>query len=214
MSRIAFIISGLLLAHAAPNQMAWLHGKGLDMHGAAIPGVRLSVSSAGQEFTFVSDTEGRFNCNLPTGIYTVVATGANILPYRRATLNLQAAQHKYVVIRPVFHAPSDQESIRDPEIRYRALGLANGEEAIIRYSASTKQADTIVFHGNDLMLTLGYMAIYARELSCSTPVRLCTARGGVMAEIENEQMQGESVTVDLVGRTIVLTRNPRVTKHF
>lgn len=208
------IISGLLLAQSNNNHVAWLHGRVLDMHGAAIPGISLSVSALGKEFTAISDIEGRFSYELPAGSYSLVATGASILPYRRAILTLPVEQHKYVVIRPIFQAPSDQEGISDPEIKYKVQSLPNGAEAMIRFDSSTIERDKIVFRGRHLMLTSGFMAVYGRELSCSNPIRVCTATDIVSAEVENEQMEGESVVVDLIDRRLVLTRSPTVMRSF
>src|SRR5437870_3877612 len=106
MTLLSVFFPGLLFAQLSTNQAGWLHAQVLDIHGAVIPGIGVSVSSPlGPVLTSMSDTEGKVKFSLQAGVYTLVATGNNILPYRRASVTVPAGQARSVIIRPVFHGP-------------------------------------------------------------------------------------------------------------
>ena len=64
------------------------------------------------------------------------------------------------------------------------------------------------------MLTIHALAIYTDEMTCTNPIRTCTAKGSVVAELGEEQIEGRSVELDLSSRRLVLTRNAEVVKTF
>jgi hypothetical protein len=64
------------------------------------------------------------------------------------------------------------------------------------------------------MLSVGTLAVYAKEITCAEPIKICTARTDVSVEIGNEQLTGIAVEVDLGNGKLVLTRDPIVTRRF
>ena len=207
------ILFALSLAQAN-NQVGWLHGRVIDKQGAVIPGMRVSAISGTQRFDATSDAEGRYNFQLPVDLYRISATGNNILPYSRALLRVSAAKHQYVMIRPVFRAPSDQEGIKDTDLKYKKISLQDGSEVHIQFEAANTKANQTHFTGKDLMISVNSVTLYGDDLICSNPINLCTLTGTAMAEIENERIEGISITLDFIKRQISVVREPKLLKTF
>src|SRR5262245_39622872 len=86
-SRLDFLVAPALVAQ---NKPSYIHGAVTDMHGFVIPGAHVEVSSEVQKCETTSNVEGKFNCQLSPGRYTVHASGHAFYSYRRATINLEA----------------------------------------------------------------------------------------------------------------------------
>lgn len=86
-------------------------------------------------------------------------------------------------------------------------------DALVRFEASTVAGDQVVFRG-DLMLSMEAVSIYADSITCSIQRSTCSALGSVRVDIGNDQLQGNSLEVDFSNRSLVLQREPTVTRTF
>lgn len=202
------------LVQASMHGAAWLHGAVLDMRGAAIPGIQIRVLSGNREACVTrSDADGKFTCEMAPGRYRITAYGVNILPYRRSSVTMDPEVHRWVVVRPVFVAPSDTNA-RDPALQYVEDQLTPVHDVLVRFDSSAQDSDRTIYSGEHLMLSFDTLTVYSRQISCSQPIRLCSAAGDVIVEIGNEQLTGTSAEIDFTTRRLTVTRQPTITKGF
>ena len=202
----------------AQQQLGFVHGTIVDPRGAVIPGARVNVSAKEGTCETRSDVAGKFNCQLPPGRYSVVATSTGFFPYRRAAIDLKASAHVFLKLHTV---PGPMRGIsvgtpfpEEPDPTTYEDHTVAGADIGIRYSSvENKEAETI-FHGPYLMLTIDTFSIYAEEISCSTAMRTCTAKGAVTAEVGAEALQGTQAVIDLMNRQVTVTREPLVIRTF
>jgi hypothetical protein len=213
---IIFFAATVLVAQDSPG---FIHGTVTDIHGYVIPEARVEVSSPDHECRTASNAEGRFNCELPPGVYDIIATGRSFLQYRRASVTLQAKAHVFLKLRTVpaplaiFSVPPATQAPSGPKIDYRTQKVGSAD-VLVRYGSLTENGGQITFRGPYLMLTMDTLAVYADELSCSDPIRTCTAKGSVIAELGQEQLDGAALDLDLSSRKLVLTRDANVVRTF
>jgi carboxypeptidase family protein len=198
----------------AQDRPGFIHGTLLDPAGAVFVGVGVEVSSQEHACKTTSNVEGKFNCQLPPGGYNVSATAQGLMPYRRATVNLKPSAHVFLKLRPVLRRALPSVELPDPQIGYEEQLVSGSAEVLVRYHAVEKREGQITFHGPYLMLTIDALAIYADEMTCTNPILTCTAKGSVIAELGEEQIEGTTVELDLLSRKLVLTRNAEVVKTF
>lgn len=152
----------LLICGALPqatmesSRAAWLHGTILaPQQDAVIPGISVDVSAPSGEHVCEtrSNAEGKFSCQLPPGVYFVSTRRGNFLPYHRAAIRLNAGDGKHLIVRPVPGAPSDQETIPEPKLKYEVRSVL-GTEVAVQFEKSVWRADSVTFRGEHLMLTV------------------------------------------------------------
>jgi hypothetical protein len=214
-----------ILANRLPAQerSGFIHGTVVGQSGAVIADARVEVASAEHKCETKSNPEGKFNCQLPPGRYRVTAVGYGFFPYRRATVNLEAPVHTFVTLRTVpgpargtavLESRDDIVGDRTSPVEYWEQVVNGDTDVVVRYHGAEMKEDRIAFRGPYLMLTMGTLAIYADEITCSNPIRTCTAKGSVMAEIGQERLEGATVDLDLPTRKLVLARDAVVVKAF
>jgi len=226
------LAAGVLLSTAMllPGQqpVGFVHGTVVDPAGAVFIGMVIEVSSQEHSCKSKSNQEGKFNCQLPAGRYNVVVSDENILPYRRATVNLQPSAHVFLILRPILGgAPISIDTVfpdgdpppvamtfPDPKIGYEEQFISGSADVLVRYSSTTKREGQVAFRGPHLMLTMDALTIYAEELSCSNPIRTCSGKGSVIVELGQERLEGVALDIDLFTRKLVLTRDANVTRTF
>jgi hypothetical protein len=197
----------------AQSQSGFLHGTVMDSSGAVVPDVRIEVTSSEGRCEVKSNAEGKFNCQLQAGVYALKASHFNIVPYRRAAIRILPSERKYIVIRPVWVAPSDQNAIRDPELSYESQQI-DDMNVLLQFESERSSDDKRVIGGKHTMLTFDDVAVYAGEITCSKPIRRCAAIGGVTVQVGKEQLDGVGVELDFSTRILVVTRDPKVVRTF
>jgi len=202
------------VATVALAQSGFLHGTVVGLNGAIVPGVDIKVISSDGACDVTSNAAGKFNCQLPPGFYTLRAKQFNIVPYQRATIRIFPGSHKYIFLRPVWVAPSDQPLIKNPELRYRSQALADNMEVMAQFASEEVLGSGYVFRGEHSALTFDDVAVYSEEITCSKPIRTCSAMGAVTVEVGSEQIEGLSVEINFSTRTVVVTRNPKLIREF
>jgi hypothetical protein len=212
---LSLMLALLLADGALPERPpALVSGVVLDPHDAVIPGIRVQLGA--QMCDSPVANVGHFICRVPEGVYTLTAESLAILPYRRAQLRLRGGEHRYIVVRPVFRAPSDG-SEPDPDVKYvtaKIPGPAGEREVLIRCMRSTKPGGERVFEGPDLMLTIGELSFYADRLKCSRDLRKCVGSRNIRIEQGEERLEGAEVKVDLAAGAFVLRREAEVMRRF
>jgi hypothetical protein len=124
---------------------------------------------------------------------------------------------------PTSASPTTQPPItKGLEIRYAALFPRGkeGQEAEIRYEDAHENDGTVVYSGGSslLMLTFNFLTVYASEISCQIARFTCVAQGKVRVEVINdqrlEQLEGNSASIDLLGRRLVLHGGLELQREF
>jgi len=206
----------------AQQPTGFVHGMVLDPAGAVFVGIEIEVASRDHACKTTSNQQGKFNCQLPPGRYNVSATGRRLMPYRRATVNVEPSSHVFLKLRPVLRAaplhildvgPNKLNLPPDPTIGYEEQAVGNGD-VLVQYTSSTKKDGQIIFRRPHLTLTIDALAVYADEITCSNPIRACTARGALIADLGEEQLEGTMLEIDVSSRKFVLTRDPNVARTF
>lgn len=218
-SILAFLTAGALTAQMPSG---FIHGTVIDPAGAVIFGLQIEISSGDFACRPTLNPEGKFNCQLPAGRYRVSVTGQGVMPYRRATVNLEASSHVFLKLRPVLRAapihilyvgPVKPNLPPDPKIGYEEQAVGDGD-VLVQYTSSSTKDGRILFGGPQLALTIDALAVYADEMNCSNPIRTCTVTGAVTMDLGAEQLQGEMLELDVASRKFVLTRDPKVARTF
>ena len=184
------------------------------------------LAAAGMKFTerelLYPDSRGNFKCDLPPGRYDITATNYNFFPYRRAAVNLVEGRDITIKIhtvpgplRGLEVGPSQSEIFKSVSpIRYEEEKLPDGSEVVVQYHEMQERDGRVSFRGPYAALTVGGLSLYGEDLSCSTPIRTCTASGSVLVELEETELRGQSAELDLAGRTIRMGEEPEVVHRF
>jgi hypothetical protein len=181
----------------AQERQGVVRGIVLDPHDAVVVGARVEVIAGEHRCATASNGRGEFRCELPPGKYSILASDFSIRPYRRATFNLEVSKEVFVKLRTVpgsaialtVGPDGVRDVLLDPvgPVRYEESAI-DGFDVLVRYGASESQDSVITFHGPYLMLSTGALAVYADHISCSEPIRTCTATGSVRAELGIEEL--------------------------
>ena len=166
-ARLAMILIGTGIAQA---QVGFLHGTVRNGSGGIVPSTHVEVASATARCAATSDSQGRFNCELPEGVYLLKAVGVNHIEYRRAPIRVLPSKHKFIVIQPVWVAPSDQDLIKDPVLRYESLPTDASMSVLVQFESKQSEIGAEVFRGEHLMLSYDDLTVYAKEIRCLNPV--------------------------------------------
>ena len=144
-----FAIAGVLADGQQPTTV--LHGTIFDPAGALLPAIAVEVSSA--EHTCNTDTgaTGKFTCQLPPGRYRISIASQGLMPYRRASVNLQASSHVFLNLRPVLRGipigvdgvGSFQTALQDPKISYEEQPIGADADVLIQYSSSNRRGNEV-----------------------------------------------------------------------
>lgn len=187
------------------GSMSKLHGVIEDMNGARIPDGSVRIYSKEITVSVKVSAQGDFDVNLPSGLYSLSMEENNILPYRRGPFLLQAEQNASIIIRPVFKAPSDQNSIPSPILKYLA-GKPNhrGLNVLVQYEWEKQQGATIILGGKNTALTYNYLTVYANALRCNANLQSCTSSSVATVDLEADHFKAESVQIDLSSETVYL----------
>jgi hypothetical protein len=196
-----------------PPATAWVHGTVEDPQGAVLPDFTVTVASEHYTCQVESNTEGKFNCQVPVGEYRVTAKSPGFLPYQRGAIRLAAGDHKRLVIRPPFAVPTEHNAKARAQLKYKELPTKGGPNALLRYETSSQSPQGETFGGRHLMLSIDDLAVYAEQIVC-TPALSCRASGAVTVEIAGERLTGFEATVELSERSLILRREPTVLRHF
>ena len=135
------VASGSLCAQS--QQLGFIHGMVTDANQRVIPGIQIEMTSGATRCTVTSESEGKFTCQLKPGRYEVKASGANIITYRRAMIDILQAEHKFLNIRPAWVAPSDQSAIHNPQLSFIS-GLAAGDHEVLIQFQSRRDINSSV----------------------------------------------------------------------
>lgn len=209
----ALLAVTLIGAQPRSSQVGWIHGRVVDWQDAVIPGVKVKLLSPVDQCETAANAEGRFHCQLLPGRYTISATGGPIQPYRRASLEVRAGEHKFINLSTV--PPMDQDSIGPAPMKHESMAVGTtGAELLIRFETSDKQEGSTTYRGRFLMLSLDELAIYANAITCSVSLQSCRAEGKVTVELGHETLEGNQAELDILKRTIRLTRDPVVVRKF
>jgi len=217
------VFSILAIVLPAQERGGFIHGTIVDPFGAVIVDARVEVASAEHKCETKSNVEGKFNCQLPPGRYRVTAIDPRFFSYRRATVILEASVHTFITVRTVpgptrgASVPESKDDIvgdRASPVDYLEQAVNGDSDVAVRYHGAEMREERIIFRGPYLMLTMDAFAIYSDEMTCSNPIRTCTAKGSVIAEIGQERLEGATVDVDLLTRKLVLGPDARVVRAF
>lgn len=223
MKKIAATVFTITAVMSAQERLGFIHGTVVDPSDAVIVGARVEVSSGEQKCETTSNAEGKFNCQLPPGRYRIIATDPRFFPYRRATVNLEVLAHASLKLRTVPgptrgisvpHSGDDILGDATSPVSYQEQAIQGNADVVVRYHGSEEKEGKIIFRGPYLMLTVDTLAVYADEMTCSNPIRSCTARGSVIAEVGAERLEGTVLDLDLSTRKFVLTRDANVVRAF
>ncbi len=190
-----------------------LVGKVLDLHGAVIPGVYVTVTSGDETCKTRSNERGGFECSVTAGQARVTASAMGFLPYRRASVTVIPHGRSFVTIRPALAAPTAEHPKNDPKLQYSTWRLSTGLEVEIQYETSSTSIGEVAYRGSDVMLTADTLSVRAREIRCSS-ASACSAHGTVVIDMGIDTIEGTEASFDLIGRRLTLTREPVVTREF
>lgn len=218
------ILFCLIVSMLAAQESQSIEGLVVDPAGGVIPGAKVEVLNDRNRCTTVSDAVGRFKCNLPAGRYQTVFTSLGFCPYRRATIELEPKSGKFVVVRTVpcyaVALTVTEEGLKDIPIynkdvpQYEEQALQDNSDAVVRYGEKERRGNQIEFSGPFLNLTADTLDVSAEKILCSDPIRTCTAKDSVVAQIGRSEFRDTEMTVDLSKRTLVLSREPNVNRTF
>ena len=160
----AFLSIPLFVVHGAGGR---LEGTVTDPKGAAIPGATVTVTnqSSKQEFTAVSDAQGRYKVEgLPAGVYAVVVTAKGFKDARQAEIKVEDDSIKSVDLRldiatveaQVKVAASSQKGNLDPV--YQSLRLL--AKADQDFSGSYASVNNLILKRDAATFTLKSGEIY------------------------------------------------------
>jgi hypothetical protein len=206
----------------AQQPTGFVHGTVLDPAGAIFVGIEVEVKSRDHACMTTSNQEGKFNSQLPPGRYNVAVTAQGLMPYRRATVNVGPSSHVFLKLRPVLRTapisiltvgPDKPNLPPDPKIGYQEQAVGNGD-VLVQYTSSSMKDGRIIFRGPHLALTIDELAVYADEMTCSNPIRTCTASGAVIVDLNAEELEGTILEIDVWSRKFVLTRELKVSRTF
>ena len=192
------------------TDIGWVHGRCLDSHGSVIPGIHVTFASRTHRREMISDAEGRVNCAVPPGQYSVIANAPNILPYQRAPIQIERGVHKYVIVRPIFVAPTDQSAVQNAAVHYQSFTFPGSGAGMIRFDTVSERGRSRTFRGEHLMLSFDQLSVFAREFDCSADFETCQGTGEVEVFLGRKELFGTGVRLALSNRTLVLTRDATV----
>ncbi len=183
------------------NALGELSGVTLDNNDGVIPDGEVTVIRGHVRHTVKVSARGEFRMALPAGMYVVRFTGANFLPYSRAPIYVAPDHSVFLFLRPVFRAPSDQFSIRDPQVKEEMVfGGASGVMA--RFNRSDRHEGEIRFIGPDTMLTWRDVAVYAGSIRCTQSKIACEAEDHVLVEMGRKVYRSNAIAINLMNRKL------------
>jgi hypothetical protein len=223
--KIASTVHPLLLmtllataALIAQRAIGFLHGTVLDSHGSAVPGFHLELTSDRGKCETISNAEGKFDCQVLSGVYVLRSQNHNWLPYRRAAIQIYGLEHKYIFVRPVGRTfilfVGDPPPSVDPSLFYETQDVKDGLNVEVQFETKQTQSGKSIFSGRNTMLSFDDMAVYAAEITCSHPIRTCSTNGLVTVQIGKEQIEGIALELDLENRKLTLAREPKMVRTF
>ena len=225
LSHAFFVCLSSLSVLSAQDSQSIL-GVVVDPSDAVIPGVRVEVFNDRNRCTTMSDSTGKFRCDLPAARYRIVFSTNGFFPYRRATVNLEPMSDKFVKLRPAISmggiawTVGQDGVLRDVLLdpgkppQYQDHVVDNGLDVVVRYDQEERRGSQIEFSGPHLNLTADTLDVSAEKILCSDPIRTCTVSGSVMAQIGRSEFRDIELTVDLLKRTVVFGLEPTINRTF
>lgn len=192
---------------------ATLSGRVLDGGDATVLGVRvlLRPTRTGDVMTLPVGRDGVHNGSIEPGLYNVTLEGPDLMPLRRAMIQLHQGDSCTLDLFPVFRGGvaltiRGDQRLPDPVIRYDTFRHREVSElnAVIQYTNRSSREGAIEYFGRNVMLTYDCLTVRAASIILNPETFVFRAAGAVRISAR-DRTTAESATGDLVSRRLTIS---------
>jgi hypothetical protein len=206
-----------------------ISGQVIDLRGDPVASVSIIFSGEEASIKAVADEQGKYEIEIPAGVYRVSATISGFSEFRRAPFKVQPGTAKMLNIVPAFGGftcildmtgrdrDPDKEGIGPPQ--YEKLSLTQStvsEELAVRFQLKREQSGVSEYRGGlinpTVMVSYDLIAIYAEKVRVDKNRGIVEAEGRVTVEDGQQRRRAKYAKLELQGGNVLL-RTDRKSKQ-
>jgi hypothetical protein len=218
-------VAQLLSSLTQPKGRLW--GQVIDVRGDPVGSVSIVFSGENTSITAVADEQGRYQIELPAGVYKVSAAISGFSEFRRAAFRVQPDTAKILNIVPPFggftciidvtgrNTDPEKEGIGPPQHEQLSLPQLTGahQELMVRFQLKRDRGGVTEYRGGLLnpkvMISYDFIAIYAESLRVDKNKGIVEAAGKIIIEDGQQRKRAKYARLEVQDGDMQLTTKKR-----